>query len=285
MVPCCPKPLSGFRRGSSLAGYRDRTSVRSYSDDWRSFRAKLIEQEDKNRTLKGSVSQENLSLLFEQDADLFLDCECNREGGLWAHSLPQPEKGSLLIASPLIDMGTSSSTTSHLTETVIFLLEHSTSGGSVGLILNRPTILSLSKTMLRDEQGESSLRRNFGDSRLYCGGSHKQEIISILHKYDSVGGTEVIPGVWLGGHAAANTAVENGECDKIGFKFFSGCEMWRPGELQREIDEGLWYSASSNKAMILKQCLSLPVPLWAEVMCLMGGPYAEEASRVYGDLL
>jgi hypothetical protein len=30
---------------------------------------------------------------------------------------------------------------------------------------------------------------------------------------------------------------------------------------------------------VLKQCLQLPVPLWREAMCLLGGEHAETARR------
>lgn len=60
------------------------------------------------------------------------------------------------------------------------------------------------------------------------------------------------------------------------FRFFAGCCAWGPGELQIEIQEGAWYTASSSRSLVLKQCLGLPVPLWQEVMGLMGGQYAAQ---------
>lgn len=32
-----------------------------------------------------------------------------------------------------------------------------------------------------------------------------------------------------------------------------------------------------SRSLVLKQCLQLPVPLWREALCLMGGEFAEAA--------
>lgn len=249
-------------------------------DDWRKFRAKLVLSEEErsvNDLPAPQISEQNLSLFLNEDSE-FAQSE-----PLWAHAVPGPEQGGLLIATSLVDTGTSPSLPEHLWQTVIFLLEHSPKHGSVGLILNRPSILNLEKTMLRDEMGESRLRSTFAGNRLYCGGEHKQEIISILHRYDACGGQLICPGVYLGGHAGAVSAVESMGHNPSTFKFFSGCEMWTAGELEKEIDDGLWHCAAASSSLILKNCLSLPVPLYVETLRLMGGQYAVEAARVYED--
>lgn len=245
--------------------------------DWRKFRAKLVlsEEEQSSNDMPGPhLSEPNLELFLDQDSE-FAQSE-----PLWAHAVPGPEQGGLLIATSMVDAGTSHSLPEHLWQTVIFLLEHSPNG-TVGLVLNRPTILSLQKTMLRDEMGESRLRTSFAENRLYCGGEHKQEIISILHRYDTCGGQLICPGVYLGGNAGAVSAVESLERDPFTFKFFSGCEMWMKGELEKEIEDGLWHCAAASSSLILKNCLNLPVPLYVETLKLMGGKYAVEAARVY----
>lgn len=136
--------------------------------------------------------------------------------------------------------------------------------------------------MLRDDSGVSRLRANFPGNRLYCGGNTRQEVISIIHRFSAVGGTEIVPGIYLGGHERACDSVEKGDLDPSSFKFFSGCEVWPTNALKSEVEDGLWYVAAASRAVILKQCISLPVPLWAEVLRLMGGKYHDEAKRAYG---
>jgi putative AlgH/UPF0301 family transcriptional regulator len=171
-------------------------------------------------------------------------------------------------------------------QTVIFILEHSEQG-SVGIILNRPSILCLDKAMLRgtNESSGTSISRlsqKFPKNRLYFGGYHKQEIISMIHGFYAIGGTEIRNGIFVGGYDKACEAISNARGSQS-FKFFAGCVIWKPGELQKEIDSGLWYSATSSRNIVLKQCLSLPVPLWVEVLRLMGGSYENEANKVFGN--
>lgn len=191
-------------------------------------------------------------------------------------------QGSLVIASSLGMEGLMS----EFWQTVIFILEHSEQG-SVGIVLNRPSILCLDKAMLRGSEqspgtSTSRLSQKFPKNRLYFGGYHKQEIISMIHGFYSVGGTEIRNGIFVGGYEKACEAASSARGPNS-FKFFAGCVIWKPGELQREIDSGLWYSATSSRNIVLKQCLSLPVPLWAEVLRLMGGSYEDEANKVYGN--
>jgi hypothetical protein len=42
-------------------------------------------------------------------------------------------------------------------------------------------------------------------------------------------------------------------------------------------------SAACSRSLVLKQCLSLPVPLWIEVLHLMGGEYGVTAARAEAD--
>ncbi len=61
------------------------------------------------------------------------------------------------------------------------------------------------------------------------------------------------------------------------FRFFCGVVAWQPGDLDKEVAAGAWHTAACSRVLVLKQCLQLPTPLWREVMCLMGGRYAEQA--------
>ena len=56
-----------------------------------------------------------------------------------------------------------------------------------------------------------------------------------------------------------------------------GACAWEPGELEQQIKAGAWITAAAARPLLLKQVLALPVPLWQEVMALLGGPYAAQA--------
>lgn len=68
----------------------------------------------------------------EKDAAAAPAAAAAAEGELWAHSLPGPEQGCLLVAHPL--MFTTSQT--YFFQSVILIFSHNESG-SAGLILNR----------------------------------------------------------------------------------------------------------------------------------------------------
>ena len=54
---------------------------------------------------------------------------------------------------------------------------------------------------------------------------------------------------------------------------------WGPGQLEQEVEAGVWYLASCSKRFVLKQCIQLPKPLWNEVMEHMGPPYSDISRR------
>lgn len=264
-----------------LLGRIGSSGARSPNTDetWRRFRAKLIVQElgDEYRLSQkkgAAICQPNEELAWEEDLSLA------QLESFWAVPLQTLEQGCVLVASSTL--AESSPFSSHLHEVVIFIVSHSSEQGSIGLILNRPSILTMSRTMMRNDAGDSQLRDIFGDNRLYCGGNRDQEIIKILHRYgDVLPGREIIPGVYES-NAVSSAKEQYSECKTSAFKFFSGYEYWAPGELQKEVDMGMYTITSCSKTLILKNCLSLPIPLWCEINLRLGGEYAEEAIRVYG---
>ena len=70
-------------------------------------------------------------------------------------------------------------------------------------------------------QGMERLRDAFSESRLYCGGFRAQQVITLLHGQRRVeGSTEVVPGVYIGGHEAAVAEVATGGLLQVGL----GCQ-------------------------------------------------------------
>ena len=57
------------------------------------------------------------------------------------------------------------------------------------------------------------------------------------------------------------------------------CAGWGPGQLQREVSQGVWHPVSAARQLALKQVLGLPKPLWREVSELVGGSLAADADR------
>ncbi|KAG2485122.1 hypothetical protein HYH03_016109 [Edaphochlamys debaryana] len=239
--------------------------------DWREFRAKLIQRT--MGTPEGARrSEDNRRLLEEQSPRLAAE-------GLWAHSTPLPEAGGLLLASL---QGPQMLGDDRLWQTVVFVVSHSPEEGSVGLILNRPTGMVLGRKqggLPLEMAGSVPVQRVFHNSMLYCGGFTAQQVIHLMHGHRLEGSVQVCPGVFLAGEAAATSAVEGGRLPAADFKFFAGALTWGPGELEAQVAAGAWYPAACSRSLVLKPAVQLPVPLWKEVLRLMGGLYAGVAAE------
>ncbi|PNW84162.1 hypothetical protein CHLRE_04g223700v5 [Chlamydomonas reinhardtii] len=200
--------------------------------------------------------------------------------GIWAHGTPRPEVGGLVISSieaPELLKD------DRLFQLVIFLTTHGPDG-SVGIILNRPTGMVLGRKpggLPLELGGPVPIQRVFQDNMVYCGGFTAQQVIHIMHGHRLQNCVQVVPGVYMAGEVAATEAVSGGRLPAGDFKFFSGAITWAPGELEAQMDRGAWYTAACSRSLVLKSALQLPVPLWREVLQLMGGQYSEVASEGY----
>ena len=224
---------------------------------------------------------------------------------LWVHALEGglPELGGLIVATPEAATLTGDERRNQL---VCYISKHDPEEGSVALILNRPATAALGDLLgwgLRfgrggaEDEGEgekdeapstsSSVEAAFGDSPVYLGGFFSPARISaqpltLLHGIPNLpGATEVVPGggVFSGGVAAAAASVVSGSQPETRCRLFAGALVWPPGGLRAEVEAGVWYAAASSRAVVLKPCLGLPVPLWRECLARMGGEYAKAARR------
>ncbi|KAL4440337.1 hypothetical protein ABPG75_003338 [Micractinium tetrahymenae] len=254
------------RQVAARAGSDD--SPPAILEDWRSFRARLVAQSG-DGGWAARQAESNLQLLQMQNPVLA------REDA-WAHATGAPEVGGLLLATPeapgLIG--------EEYWQAVVFLVQHGPQG-SLGLILNRPTALKMKRGrggLPLPIDGMEALRDSFADSRIYCGGYTGQRIVTVMHGHRRLqGALEVVPGICIGGGEAAVAEVATGGLQQIDFRFFCGVVAWQPGDLEKDVAAGAWHTAACSRVLVLKQCLQLPTPLWREVMCLMGGRYAEQA--------
>lgn len=230
--------------------------------DFRLFRAKLRAGSDEKwrEQLKRNV---NVAQLGGQDA--------------WAHELNTPEKGCLIVAKS----SAFSLTQTYFNEAVIFLASHD-ENGSAGFILNRPTSVCLGDLL------EDDALPHFRGTPLYLGGDVGEGNVQILHPYgpDKLAGSmEIVPGVYISGAVDdADHMVADGRAKVDDFRFFLHLCGWAPGQLEAEIERGVWFPAATSTNVIMKHCLGLPVPMWREVMTLMGPKYGLLARDTYDDL-
>ncbi|KAG0583095.1 hypothetical protein KC19_3G108900 [Ceratodon purpureus] len=217
--------------------------------DWRAFRARLV---------RSGLGTGGLDAVEDQEQEL------------WAHPIVKPEAGCLLIAHP--NAFTDSQQYFH--RVVIFIFAHD-AGGSAGVILNRPTQYSLGQL-----EEFKDLMPELSNCPLYFGGDVGPECTQVIHGVPGLEDSrEIMNGVFMGGTSSIQESVRSGKSTPNDFRWFLRFAGWGPGQLEQEVEAGVWYLASCSKRFVLKQCIQLPKPLWNEVMEHMGPPYSDISRR------
>jgi putative transcriptional regulator len=138
----------------------------------------------------------------------------------------RPAGGRLLVATPALD-------DPHFARTVVYLLEHD-GGGSVGVVLNRPSHTPVGQ-VLPDWHSAVS-----GPSVVFGGGPVQPDgaLCLALLNGSGPGVRLVVDGVGtvdLDGDVAVVTAMARR------MRVFAGHAGWSPGQLDNEVDEGAWW--------------------------------------------
>jgi putative transcriptional regulator len=137
--------------------------------------------------------------------------------------------------------------------TVVFMVEHDDEEGSLGLVINRESELTLARvlTEMTLEQGESEIAG--GDRRVHYGGPVSPELGWIVHTPDWRG-----QGTRLVGEAVAVSAsleVLRAIASQKGpreFLFCLGYAGWGPGQLVEEIKTGSWFNVPFESELIFE---------------------------------
>lgn len=141
--------------------------------------------------------------------------------------------GHLLIAIPELP-------DSNFFRSVVFLMEHN-SDGAMGVILNRPTGVTLVDIWKQLDPEVRVERKDY----VHLGGPVKGPIVG-LHEQFKFTDNEVIDGVYvtMDSHRLNELATEDG----FQLKVFSGYSGWGPGQLETEIESGGWLVTQANPA-------------------------------------
>jgi len=103
---------------------------------------------------------------------------------------------------------------------------------------------------------------------IYVGGTDDQdEPATMIHGIkDIAGAREISPGtgIYEGGLEAAIDGVLQGKYNPLDFRFFVGCHKYEESSLDVSVVLGKYQPVACARALALKQCISLPKPLWHE---------------------
>ncbi|KAG7667548.1 hypothetical protein Ndes2526B_g07497 [Nannochloris sp. 'desiccata'] len=194
--------------------------------DWRLFRAQLVAHEIGNAV---PASGAGLEMLV-------------RPADSWAHPIPHPEPGCLLVARH--------SNLGMFSHSVVLVTEHDDTAGTSALVLNMPTPLYISNLGL-----EEDITSSFGHSPLFIGGPMTRSLLHVLHgRGDVDSAMQIIDGVYAGGVESASKLVELGLARPEEFRLLAGYSGWGPYQLEREIESGSWWVVAASHTLIL-DCL------------------------------
>ncbi|XP_068653214.1 uncharacterized protein [Aristolochia californica] len=229
--------------------------------DWRSFRANLVALEqllDVGDSIHDSVPSESSKPL----------------GLKWAHPIPVPEMGCVLVATEKLD-GVRT-----FERTVILLLRSGTKDaneGPFGVVINRP----LHKKIKHVKPSNTHLATTFSDCSLHFGGPLEASMFLLETGEESPqvpAFEQVIPGLSFGARNSlpeAASLVKKGVLKSEDFRFFVGYAGWQLDQLREEIEADYWFVAACSADLITSGSEESSSGLWEEILQLMGGPYSE----------
>ncbi|KAJ4951004.1 hypothetical protein NE237_027836 [Protea cynaroides] len=230
--------------------------------DWRTFRANLVAHEQVQNVDTEASGQE----VGSHDS--------NTLGLKWAHPIPVPETGCVLVATEKLD-GVST-----FERTVVLLLRSGTRSpyeGPFGVVINRP----LKKRIKHMKPSNKDLATTFADCSLHFGGPLEASMFLLRTEGDSqlTGFEQVIPGLCFGARNSLDEAAElvkKGMLNPEDFRFFVGYAGWQFDQLREEIESDYWYAAACSANLLFGGSPdSSSEGLWEEILQLMGGHYSE----------
>ncbi|KAI3776988.1 hypothetical protein L1987_46781 [Smallanthus sonchifolius] len=224
--------------------------------DWRSFRARLVAGEQAFSSQESSPTNKPNSMLSLSPSTSI--------GDKWAHAIHEPEKGCLLIATEILD-GV------HIFERTVVLLLSTGPVGPTGIILNRPSLMSIKEM----RSSALDVSGTFADRPLFFGGP-LEEGLFLVRGDEGVRNSgvfdEVMNGLYYGTKESVGCAAEIVKRSVVGvdeFRFFDGYCGWEKKQLRDEIRAGYWAVAACSPNVV-GLATAGSVGLWEEVLGLMG---------------
>jgi putative transcriptional regulator len=128
----------------------------------------------------------------------------------------------------------------------------------IGFIVNKPTPMTLGRLFPNHEPSQKVAEP------VYLGGPVSPELLFVLQqRRDSPGSRsmQVMPDLYL---VLERDLVDNIiEAGAPQARFFAGIVLWRPGELQSEIERGFWYVMDAETNLVLRKSTD---GMWEELV-------------------
>ncbi|HEY3735180.1 MAG TPA: YqgE/AlgH family protein [Streptosporangiaceae bacterium] len=172
--------------------------------------------------------------------------------------------GELLVATPLLG-------DPNFRRTVVLVVEHEPDEGTLGVVLNRPTEVSVQQVL------EPWTDLATGPSVVFTGGPVSPTSALALALARGSGEPlgwrplDSVPGMSRIGLVDLEAPPEVLAAEITSLRVFAGYAGWGSGQLQAEIDEGAWYVLPAEPA---DPFMTDPKRLWQSVLRRQGGELA-----------
>jgi len=131
-------------------------------------------------------------------------------------------------------------------------------GGHVGFIVNKPTKMSLAELFPQHEPSKKVA------DPLFLGGTVDINLVFALVEERGSrkdGSIRIAPDLFFAYETKAVDRIIESESDHA--RFFLGLVVWRPGQLDDELDRGLWYVQEPEAKLVLRRKTD---GLWEELV-------------------
>ena len=166
------------------------------------------------------------------------------------------EKGAFLVASPRMD-------DPNFRQTVLFIVEYG-QGGTVGLILNRPTDVLVSEVLPDLPMLKGTRHRVFGGGPV--GGRQMVLLFRLLQPYPDA--RLILNGIYVGTPSVLERLIAQPKPAED-FRAFVGFAGWAPGQLEHEMREGAWGVLPKNSFDLFDKD---PATLWPDSLTRLQAP-------------
>jgi putative transcriptional regulator len=140
----------------------------------------------------------------------------------------------------------------------IILVKPVEGGGHVGFIVNKPTKMSLSELFPEHEPSKKVA------DPLFMGGTVDINLVFALverHGGKKDGAISIAPDLFLAYETKTIDRIIETESDHA--RFFLGLVVWRPGQLDDELERGLWYVHEPEARLVMRRKTD---DLWDELV-------------------
>ncbi len=173
-------------------------------------------------------------------------------------------KGIFLIAAPSLR-------DANFRQTVVLLCEHG-ADGALGVVVNRPTAMSVSEALPQVPilEGQQHV--------LFSGGPVQMNQVMILYRVDQFpeNSHHVFDGICLGGDAQLVDRILTASAGRDAFRAYLGYSGWGPGQLESEMQTGSWFTIPADSNVVFDKD---PTRVWADIVSALGDDY-----RLYADM-